>query len=236
MGEELIRMPCPSCGQRIKFGVEDDGTEAYCPHCDAPVVLQREVPPPPKPSRGLPKAALIGIPVAAFVLVFGIILAFAVMKKGNAAGKAPAEGQEPKKEVSEAKSKPSGGGAKASKKVVRLKGYKRPFDPPKEEKLVFNNPTQRRPGDPMQLMGHKIIDAQSGRMQYVVGQVKNHTKTRFFDVEIFFDLLDEKGKKIAEAKDYVGSLSGDETWEFKATIYNRGVKSAKLLKIDKDPE
>jgi endogenous inhibitor of DNA gyrase (YacG/DUF329 family) len=233
MGDKLVRMPCPACGQRIKFGVEDEGTEAYCPHCDTPVVLHQEAPPPPKPGRGVPKAMMIGVPVAAFAVVFGLIVTVAVVKRGKSAPKV-AQGEQVEK--TESKAAPAKGGAKAPKKVARLNGYKRPFQPAKEEKIVFDNPTPRAPGSPTQLMGHKVIDAQSGKMQYVVGLVKNHTKTRFFDVEIIFDLLDEKGKKIGEAKDYVGSLSGNETWEFKATIYSRGAKSAKLRKIDQDPE
>lgn len=237
MAEELFRMSCPACGQRIKFGAEDAGTEAYCPHCETPVVLHAEAPPPPKPGGGVSKAMLIGIPVAAFALVFGLIAMVAVVKKGKRAKQvAVVNGKDGKDGKEGGKAKPSGGGSKGARKVELLKGYKRPFEAPKQKKLVFDNPTPRKPGDPTQLMGHKIINAESGRMQYVVGLVKNHTGKRFFDVEIFFDLLDEKGKKVGEAKDYVGILSPNSQWEFKATVYNRGVKSAKLRKIDKDAE
>ena len=234
MSDSLIRMPCPSCGQRIKFGVEDEGTEAFCPHCDTPVVLHAEVPPPPKPNKGVPKALMIGIPVAAFAVVFGLLVTVAAIKRNKSAAKV--EQSENTGEAEEATAGEPGGGRKGTKKVALLKGYKRPFEPPKEEKLVFDNPTPRKAGEPTQLMGHKIINAQSGKMQYVVGLVKNHTGKRYFDVEVFFDLLDEKGRKIGEAKDYLGSLSANGTWEFKATIYNRGAKSAKLSKISADPE
>lgn len=235
MADDLMRMPCPSCGQRIKYGAADEGTEAFCPHCDTSVVLQQEVPPPPKPNRGLPKAVMIGIPVAAFAVVFGLIVTAAIVKRGKAAAHTE-QVDDAESGDGEPVAKSGGAKKKGAKKVALLKGYKRPFDPPKEEKIVFDNPTPRKGGEPAQLMGHKVINAASGKMQYVVGLVKNHTGKRYFDVEIFFDLLDDKGKKIGEAKDYLGSLSPNGTWEFRATIYDRGATKAKLQKIELDPE
>jgi endogenous inhibitor of DNA gyrase (YacG/DUF329 family) len=243
MAEELIRMPCPSCGQRIKFGVEDEGTDAFCPHCDTPVVLRSEgradpefAPPPPKPNRAVSKGVLFGVPAVVFCLVLGLMVTVAVKKQGRKS-EVSAENTGDDDGGEEAPAKKGGGSSSGGgKKVAMLKGYKRPFQASKEEKLVFNNPTPRKAGEPTQLMGHKILDAKLGKMQYVVGLLKNHTGKRYFDVEIFFDLLDEKGKKIGEAKDYVGSLSGQETWEFKATIYNRGVASAVLRKVSLEAE
>lgn len=250
MSDDLHRMPCPSCGRRIKFGEEDANTEAFCPHCDTPVVLQIEgapppaaspdpapppaegpAPPPPPQPAGPNKAMLIGIPVAAFLVVFGLITAAAVItakKKGKKAKVEQVEGDPEEDDDVEPR--------KASPKVKRLANYKRPLNLRKKEKITFNNPTPRKGGDPTQLLGHKIIQAELGSMQYVVGLVTNHTAKRFFDVEAFFDLYDEKGKKIGEAKDYLGILSPNASWELKATIFDRGAKSAKLRAIRKEAE
>lgn len=231
-----MRMPCPSCGKRIKYGSADAGTEAFCPHCDTPVVLQADAPPPPPKPGGTPKWVLIGIPVAAFVVVFGLITTAAIIKKKSQKRTkiemVEVDGKMVEVEVEVKDDKPR----KGSPKVAKLKGYKRPLKKQSSTKVTFNNPTPRKGGDPTQLMGHKIIKAESGNMEYVAGIVKNHTGKRFFDVEVFFDLLNDKGKKIGEAKDYVGILSPNGSWQFKCTIFVRGAKRAKLNRINKDPE
>lgn len=237
MSDSLLRMPCPSCGKRIKYGSDDAGTEAFCPHCDTPVVLKADAPPPPpKPGISKQKLMMVGIPVACFVVVFGLITTAAIiMKKGEKRTRTEmveVDGKMVEVEVEIEDGKPR----KASPKVPMLKGYKRPLKLQHNKKLTFNNPTPRKNGDPTQLMGHKIINAESGSMQYVVGIVKNHTGKRFFDVEVFFDLLNDKGRKIGEAKDYVGILSPNGSWDFKCTIFVRGAKKAKLNRINKVPE
>jgi len=230
-------MPCPNCGRRIKYGIEDAGTEAFCPHCDTPVILETpaDAPPPPPRPAGPSKAKLILIPAIAFVAVFGLIVTAAVLVKSGKKKKtekaAQVEGDQAVEEE-EARERPR----KAKPKVKLLPGYKRPLKVETKKKLVFDNPTPRKPGDPTQLLGHKVIKAELGSMRYVVGLVTNHTAKTFFDVEIFFDLFDDKGKKIGEAKDYLGILAPHASWEFKATIFDRGAVSAKLRKIDKEAE
>ncbi len=247
MSDTLQRMPCPNCGQRIKYGADDIGTEAFCPHCDTPVMLggdveapssplgESEAPPPPMPKPGRGRLKLIVIPVAAFVVVFGLITALALIVKAKKSKRAKVVMVEGEEEVVEVEEK-DGTPRKAIPKVQKLAGYKRPLKPIRKEKLVFNNPAPRKGGDPTQLLGHRIIKADLGSMQYVVGVVTNHTGKRFFDVEAFFDLYDAAGKKIGEAKDYFGILSPNSSWELKATIFARGATTAKLRKIDKQPE
>jgi hypothetical protein len=239
MADTLKRMPCPNCGQRIKYGAADAGTEAFCPHCDTSVVLEGSeavesaAPPPPVPSAGAGRLKLIAIPVVAFIAVFGLITTVAIMVKSGNKKRTKVvmvDGREEVVEVEDATPR------KASPKVKKLAGYKRPLKPIKKQKLVFSNPTPRKGGDPTQLLGHKVIKAELGSMQYVVGIVTNHTGKRFFDVEVFFDLYDDKGKKTGEAKDYLGILSPNGSWELKATVFARGATSAKLRKIDKQAE
>ena len=231
-------MPCPGCGRRIKYGPEDAGTEAFCPHCDTPVILDAPadaVPPPPMP-KGQSKAKLFLIPAIAFAAVFGLIVTAAMIVKAVTKKKTTkvviVDGKEQIIEVEVEDGKPR----KASPKVKLLPGYKRPLKTAAKKKLVFDNPTPRKGGDPAQLLGHKLIKADLGNMQYVVGIVTNHTGKRYFDVEAFFDLYDDKGKKIGEAKDYLGILPPNGSWELKATIFDRGATSAKLRKIDKQAE
>ena len=238
MSKALLRMPCPSCGKRIKYCSDDAGTEAFCPHCDTPVVLQADAPPPPpKPGMSREKLMMIGIPIACFVVVFGLITTAAIIKKKSGKKRTKVEMVEVDGKMVEVEVEiDDGEPRKASPKVPILKGYKRPLKVQNNKKLSFNNPTPRKKGDPTQVMGHKIIKAESGKMEYVVGIVKNHTGKRFFDVEVLFDLLNDKGRKIGEAKDYVGILSPNESWEFKCTIFVREAKTAKLNRINKDPE
>lgn len=182
---------------------------------------------------------MIAIPVVVFLVVFGLIIAAAVIvkKKRQKAVKVEiVDGKEVIVEVEDEDAEDDNGLRKASPKVKKLEGYKRPFEQVVKKKIVFDNPTSRKRGDPTQLLGHKVINAELGSMQYVVGIVTNHTKKRYFDVEVFFDLYDEKNKKIGEAKDYLGTLPPNGSWELKATIFERSAKSAKLRKIDKQAE
>jgi len=243
MADGLHRMPCPNCGRRIKFGEEDAGTEAFCPHCDTPVVLQIEdappvedgPAPPPRPvPSGPSKGMLIAIPVAAFLVVFGLITVFAIISSKGKRAKVeqvdPETGEVVEEEDDDDPPR------KAPPKVQRLANYKRPLNLQTKKKVTFDNPTPRKGGDPTQLLGHKVIKAELGTMQYVVGLVTNHTSKRFFDVYAHFDLFDDKNKKVGVAEDYLGILPPGGSWEVKATIFVRGATKAKLSKIDKDPE
>jgi hypothetical protein len=243
-GDTLQRMPCPNCGKKIKFGPEDVGSDAFCPHCDTPVVLRApgvSPAPPPKPTDGTSKKQLIAIPSIIFAVVFSLITGIGLLKRGKGAKQAKAEIENMSDEdwlKAKKSNKPTANGTakKKGKQVALLRGYKRPLEKFVQKKVIWGNPTKRKSGSPVQLMGHKIDKAETGNLTYVVGLVQNHTGGQLYNVEAFFDLYDGKGKKVGDTKDYFGILAPKGKWELRATIFQRGVTSAKLRDIKYEAE
>ncbi|MBG87242.1 MAG: hypothetical protein CMO80_10125 [Verrucomicrobiales bacterium] len=238
-------MPCPECGKKIMFGMEDVGSDAFCPHCDTPVVLRAPgagPAPPPKPRTGPPMVQLIGIPAGIFVVVFSLIAGVGLLKRSEAkkgeeekaANMSDEEWLAQKKREAREPEKKKKAKKKAKKTVPMLKGYKRPLNTVTKKEIKWTNPTKRDSGSPVQLMGHMIENAESGNLTFVVGMVQNHTDQQLFDVEAFFDLYDKGGKKVGDTKDYMGILAPKAKWELRATVFQRNVKSAKLRKLVAD--
>jgi hypothetical protein len=243
-GDSLQRMPCPQCGKKIKFGAADAGSDAFCPHCDTPVVLRApgvSAAPPPKPKAGMSKAQMFGIPAIIFAVVFTLIAGIGLIKRGSAKKAANAEIEDMSDEdwlKAKKSNKPTSvaGGKKGGKKVALLKGYIRPLEKFVPKKNVWDNPTKRKSGSAVQLMGHKIEKAESGSLIFVNGLVQNHSKGQLYNVEAFFDLYNDKGKKLGETRDYLGILAPEGKWELRATIFQRGATSAKLRDIKYEEE
>ncbi len=258
MSDELIRNDCKQCGGRIKFPPSAAGTKVACPHCDWPVVLTipetQPVPAPPAAPdpkslpdvmpgapvasaghvHATPKWQLIGIPALCFLLVFGVILVAAIKKSRK--GTQVVENVE--EEEGETSRTPKNFKPLKRAKPKKSFNYQKPPPPIKTTgEITFNNPTPRKAGEDLQLMGHKVQKAAVGNLQYVYAEVFNHSKNlEYFNVNIEFDLFNKQGRKIGVAKDYLGDLPPLGKWSVKAVIFEKDVASAKLSRLTGEGE
>jgi len=193
------------------------------------------VPPVATGGHSTPKWQLIGIPAVCFILIFGVIFVAAIKKSRK--GKQVAENVEDG-EGGESSNEPKNFKPIQRSKPEKSFNYKKAPPPMKSEgDINFNNPTPRKAGEDLQLLGHKVEKAAVGNLQYVYAEVTNHSKNmEYFNVNIEFDLFNKQGKKIGVAKDYLGDLPPLGKWPVKAVIFEKNVASAKLSRLTGEGE
>lgn len=69
---------------------------------------------------------------------------------------------------------------------------------------------------------------------YAVGTVTNDTHQRRFGIKIEIELLNDAGKPIGTAKDYIKVLEENAEWHFRALVMNAKAASARLGSLKED--
>jgi predicted RNA-binding Zn-ribbon protein involved in translation (DUF1610 family) len=89
-------------------------------------------------------------------------------------------------------------------------------------------------GEEVELRGYKFEPANGQESACVVGKIVNHSKVRFFSVKVECELLDQAGKSVGDAGDYLAILEAKDSWEFKAVVSQPEAVAVKLVKITKE--
>lgn len=248
---------CTSCQGRFEFPAAAVGATIKCPHCGASTVLtapagQQAPPPPPAPaSAPTDKCACqncngnISFPAASAGATVNCPHCGKPTRLG--AGSAVQDGIEAAlseisaKEKARPKPKPGAADGGGKGKIIAIsvvialivlggvaaalffKKKKEPDGPKKPEK-------------DLEVLNYQLQKAKDGGLVYVVGTVTNHSEQQYFKLNIEFELSDNTKKALGTTTDYVGSLGAHKTWDFKAIVLESSTGTAKLLKLEGEPE
>ena len=128
----------------------------------------------------------------------------------------------------------TGPGGHTSRKMVRLAGALGAAAVVILGVVLAVDKVGRGNGEEVELRSYKIEPAKATESACVVGKIVNHTPARFFSVKVEFELLDQAGKVVGDAGDYLAILEAKDSWEFKATVTQPGAVAAKLVKLSKE--
>lgn len=87
------------------------------------------------------------------------------------------------------------------------------------------------PKEDLQVVSFELQKNQGTSLVYVTGKLKNNSDVQHTSVRVDFKLLDNSGKQIGNASDYIMILDPQQEWEFKALVVEPEVAKAEVEKV-----
>jgi hypothetical protein len=125
--------------------------------------------------------------------------------------------------------------------AARRKPVVTPIDPtdnhpvlPRPPPPSTNEPAQAHPD--LSVGRYELKKAKEGGLQFVVGSISNRSAAQYFSLKVEFDLFKADGQSAGTASDLVSDLAPHTTWNFRATVLEKGVIRVQLVKVSGEKE
>lgn len=220
----FLKGACSECNGKIEFPAEGRGQKISCPHCGLKTVLVEVGANRPAPAAELSAPARKGPPsgilvLAALVLLAGAIgLAYWLKPKGEGSEQAGSSGAStPKVSAAQSNSVPKAADSKGSN----------------------TTPAVKTPATPKSLADLKVgsisLEKTKGSsLIYAVGILQNDSEHQRFGVTIELGLMNDQGKQVGAAKDYVPVIEPHQEWRFRVLVTDPKTVTATLASLKED--
>ena len=203
---KFAKCACESCGGRIEFPVELDGTNIECPHCHFNTTLSRPGAKPPQAKSNL--ALTIGLPILALA-----VLAFGAWQFYLKRQLAPA---------TMASEQPAGVLTSNQLKSNLVASVPPTNANPAPRPVVWHG---------LESGPVTIEKAHEGNLTYAVGKLRNTSDKEKFGVKVIVNLFDESGARLGSASDYASSIEAGKEWRFRALVVDHGAVKGEISDV-----